>query len=344
MNKMQNKIKVFIIDDSVMVRTLFSKAINAIEEMEVVGFATDPIMAEKRLKNMEVDVILLDIEMPKMNGLEYLEQIMKTNPLPIIICSTKVENKKSPEALKALALGAVDIIGKDDTKIKEFLNNSSNKLISSIKKATNHKFTKKTSHIETSNISHHGYNTSTMIAIGASTGGIAIIENILSQLPKQTPPILIVQHMPAGFIESMANRINDICKIKVKQAIHNELIEDNTAYISPGDIHMSIKRIDGIFRINLQDGIKINQHKPSIDILFKSFSKELLGHNIKAFILTGMGNDGALGIKSIKDKGGKTYAQDEKSCTVYGMPKEAIKLDAITQSLTPKEIINYIIN
>ncbi len=356
-----SKIKVFIVDDSVMVRSLFSQVINDNKEMEVVGVAGDPIMAERKMSNLEVDVIVLDVEMPKMNGLDYLKQIMSTNPKPVIMCSSMVENNKSSEAIKAMSLGASDIIGKNNSKIKEFVTNSSNRLIMAILKAAKSNPSKGTSTSSsrqnpqslqsTTKINSTAptgfkkslFSSSTIVAIGSSTGGVQIIESILTKLPENCPPILIVQHMPASFVASMANRINAICTITVKEASQGELVEPNTAYISPGDIHMNIKKIGTQYQINLIDGEKVSHHKPSVDVLFNSFAKEVLGSNIKAFILTGMGYDGAAGIHAIKKQGGKTYAQDEKSCTVYGMPKEAVKLGAIDRILTPSEMVDYIV-
>jgi len=345
-------IKVFIIDNSVMVRTLFSQVINEHNEMNVVGVAGDPIMAERKMANLDIDVIILDIEMPKMNGLDYLKQIMSSRPIPIIMCSNLVEDKNSAQAQRALSLGAVGLIGKNNSKIREFIVNSSNLLIQNIKQASVSKIKRDSSLSQSScpispvkrTLYKNKFTDGTIIAIGSSTGGVQIIEQILKDLPAQTPPILIVQHMPAAFVSSMAARINSICKIEVKEAVDGEIVQSNTAYISPGNIHMYIKKVDSVFRILLSDGIKISHHKPSVDVLFNSFAKEVPGYNIKAFILTGMGFDGAAGINAIKKSGGKTYAQDELSCTVYGMPKEAIKLGAIDRSLTPSEIPTYIIN
>jgi len=330
-----SKIKVFIIDDSVIVRTLFTKLINSKKDMEVVGFATDPIVAQQKLKILDVDVIILDIELPKMNGLDYLEQIMLTAPKPVIVCSGSTDDRNSKIAKEALLLGAVDVIGKIDKNMKDFMSSSSNKLITAIRKVRISGFqTKKPKAKKASSI----------IGIGSSTGGIKVIETILNALPKHTPPILIVQHITTEFTAPMVQRFNATCKIKVKEAINGEYIKHSTAYFSPSDIHMSIQKDKNGFRILLIDGEKVNQHKPSIDILFKSLAKEIaFGQDITAFILTGMGNDGAVGIKAIKDKGGSTYAQNKASCTVYGMPNEAIKLNAIDEILSPNEMAKYII-
>ena len=344
------KIKVFIVDDAVMVRQLFSQVINSSKDMEVVGTAADPIMAEKKMMNIDVDVILLDIEMPKMNGLDYLKNIMESNPKPVIICSNSVGDKTGDKAMKAISLGAVELLAKDDTKIKDFVDTSSSKIIQAIKKASNARLkTSSSSSVKPTvkqverKVLKGVMNPSSIVAIGSSTGGVQVVEQILRDLPANTPPILVVQHMPAGFINSMATRINNVCNITVKEAIDGELVEASTAYISPGDTHMKIKKVGNDFRILLEDGPKVSHHKPSVDVLFTSFSQEVSGMNTTAFILTGMGYDGAAGIKSIKDNGGKTYAQDEASCTVYGMPNEAVKLGAIDKSLSPEEMSSYIL-
>ena len=350
-----NKIKVFIVDDSVMVRSLFSQVVNNNKDMEVVGVAGDPIMADRKMANLDVDIIILDVEMPKMNGLDYLKQIMSTNPKPVIMCSSTFEDKTSSQAVKALSLGAVDIIGKNNSKIKEFVTNSSNTLIQAIHKAVKSNISQTVRKVKDTppsvapSTTAKGFNkslfsSSTIIAIGSSTGGVQILESILTKLPDNCPPILIVQHMPAAFVASMSSRINNICKITVKIAIDDEIIEPNTAYISPGDIHMNIKKIGSEYKISLIDSEKVSHHKPSVDVLFNSFANEVSGQNIKAFILTGMGYDGAAGIYEIKKQGGKTYAQDEQSCTVYGMPKEAVKLGAIDRSLTPVEMVDCIMS
>jgi len=346
-----SKIRVFIVDDSVMVRKLFSDTINAHKDMEVAGTAVDAVMAKRKLSVMDVDVILLDIDMPKVNGLEYLSYIMSHTPTPVIICSNLVEDRNGKSATRALELGAVELITKNDIKIKDFISNSSTKLINAIISASKSKVRKK-EESRKKDRNEDGFSLTCdlnnahiqdIVAIGSSTGGIQIIEQILKDLPSATPPILIVQHMPAGFIASMANRINALCSITVKEAIDGEVIKPNTAYIAKGDMHMCIKKAGADYKILLFDGMKISHHKPSVDVLFNSFAKEVAGNNIKAFILTGMGHDGAAGIKAIKNKGGRTYAQDEASCTVYGMPKEAIKLNAIDRSLRPEEMARHIV-
>ena len=305
-----NKIKVFIIDDSVMARKLFSHTIDSQKDMKVVGIASNQTMAQLKISKIDIDVIVTDVVLSNMDGLY-----------------------------------AIALVKKDNILVKEFIKNSSHDLIKAIHKAykstINNKSVTKTiiqssRSIQSSNVSNK------LIAIGASTGGVKIIEQILRQLPINTPPILIVQHISGDFVSSMASRIDCVCHINVKEAQNGEELRQGTAYISPGDIHMKIKSLGKGYKIVLEDGDKVNHHKPSIDILFNSVAYEVNGLNSMVFLLTGMGNDGALGMKAVKQNNGRTYVQSEESCTVYGMPKEALKLNAVDESLSPNEMISII--
>ena len=342
------KIKVFIVDDSALVRQCFITIIENYPEIELMGTAIDPIFAMEKLEHTEnPDVMILDIQMPRMDGLTYLEKIMSTNPFPVVICSS-VAKKGSDNSIKALSLGAVEIISKPNSDLKNFFDDFGLNLIKTIKIASeaNMKIRKKiisdSPKLKNSNIYREDDDITSLIAIGSSTGGIQVIEQILEPLPITSPPIIIVQHMPENFIQAFAKRLNTITNLTVKQAHDNEYIRNNTVYIAPGNKHIQIRKEHNKYKIIILQGPKVSHNRPSIDVLFRSIAK--YASNIcKAFILTGMGSDGASGLLDIKNNGGKTYAQDEESCIVFGMPKVAAKLNAITQVVTPEIIPNIII-
>ncbi len=342
------KIKVFIVDDSALVRQCFISIIENYPEIEVLGTAIDPVFAIEKLEKLgNPDVMILDIQMPRMDGLTYLEKIMSTNPYPVIICSSLVK-EGSDNAIKALSLGAVEIISKPHGDLKNFFDDFSLNLIQTIKTASQaniqirKKLISKVNIVKDININNGDKNISNIIAIGSSTGGIQVIEKILINLTKQTPPILIVQHMPKDFTTAFAERLNCISSLNVKEAKDNEYIFNNNVYIGAGDKHMQIRKEYDMFKIVLQDGPKVSHNRPSIDVFFRSIAKTSASI-CKAFILTGMGSDGANGLLEIKTAGGKTYAQDESSCVVFGMPKVALKLNAVDEIVDPDLIAKIIL-
>ncbi|MEA2092293.1 MAG: chemotaxis response regulator protein-glutamate methylesterase [Campylobacterota bacterium] len=355
---MKKTIKLFIVDDSAIVRQTISKLVEDEAEIELLGVAADPIFAMQKFKTTGTpDVLVLDIEMPRMDGITFLKQIMSEQPIATIICSS-VAKSGSHKAIEALHAGALELIEKPNVQTKTFLKQSKDSLIHSIKAASNAKLkkitTKKTDSITSSKIESTDSiiiykknlapaGGTKVIAIGSSTGGVQVIENILTSLPAKTMPILITQHMPAGFTASLAKRLDTISDIRVKEAIDGDEVENSTAYIAPGDKHMLIKRIGLKYIINIKDGPKVSHHRPSVDVLFRSFANEV-GRSGTGIILTGMGSDGAHGMKEMFDVGAKTYAQDENSCVVYGMPNEAVKLGGVTNSLTIQKIIKLIIS
>lgn len=345
-------IKLFVIDDSAIVRQSISKLLENEPDILILGVAADPLYAIQKFKIVGLpDVIILDLEMPRMDGITFLRQLMAQTPIATIVCSSAAKSGNS-KAVEALQAGAIEIIEKPDLKTKEFFEQSKENLLRSIKAAAAAKPNKLQMNpihtiaapeiIRNSNHPHeHLFQKGKVIAIGSSTGGVQVIETILTALPEQTAPIVIVQHMPPGFTASLAKRLNTLSKITVKEAVDGEKIEPSTAYIAQGDKHLVIQRSGAGYALSIKEGPKVSHHRPSVDILFRSMANEVGNHGI-GIILTGMGSDGAIGLKEMLDAGAKTYAQDEKSCIVYGMPNEAVKMGGVSTSLTIPKIIDLI--
>ena len=353
---MGKKIKVLVVDDSAVVRQTLTQIINTDPALEVIAHANDPYIAVKKIQNNVPDVITLDIEMPRMDGLTFLKKIMSQHPMPVIVISSLTE-EGSLSGIKALEYGAVEIITKPQIHTKEFLEESKIRINSAIKAAARATVKRKTfsatkqsaaikpklsadvminkrvnrSMVET---------TEKIIAIGASTGGTEAIREILEAMPIDCPGIIIVQHMPELFTKSFANRLNDLCKITVKEASNNDSVIRGTALIAPGNKHMLLKRSGARYYVDVQDGPLVNRHRPSVDVLFRSVA-QYAGKNALGIIMTGMGDDGAKGMLEMKDAGAYNIAQDEASCVVFGMPKEAIKLDAAHKILPLKRIAEH---
>ena len=350
-------IKVFVVDDSAVVRTAITALVSHESDIELAGTAQDPIFAMDKFKKQGwPDVIILDIEMPRMDGITFLKKIMATRPTPVIICSS-IAQTGSRTAIEAMSLGAVEVLGKPEYQVKNFFEDVHNQFVHAIRAAAKSKVKNITSSTasflskvevklnadsvlpsinRTSSAGGERY-----IAIGSSTGGVQTLEIIITKLPKNILPIVIAQHMPAGFTASFAERLNRISPVTVKEAVNGEKLVRGTVYIAPGDFHTMVKRIGMTYILEVKDGPRVSRHKPSVDVLFRSCSNEG-AKACTAFILTGMGDDGAKGMKELHDKGGKTYAQDEKSCIVYGMPKEAVALGGVDKSLTPLQMIETI--
>ncbi|EPG50137.1 protein-glutamate methylesterase/protein-glutamine glutaminase [Leptospira kirschneri] len=343
-------IQVFIIDDSAVVRQVLTQILNKDPEIEIIGFASDPIFAFEKLSSIWPDVFILDIEMPRMDGISFLKKIMSEKPTPVIICSSLAE-KESETAVLAMKLGAVDVLEKPKIGLKNFLEESEILFIDSVRAASNarikiHSFQNddskffenhKQSKADFSKIN----TTDKLIAIGTSTGGTQALEFILTQLNVHCPGIVIVQHMPEKFTETFANRLNQICKIQIKEAKDGDRIQLGSAYIAPGNKHMEIFLSGAQFHIRVLDGPLVNRHRPSVDTLFHSVAK-IAGKNAKGIIMTGMGNDGANGLLKMKQSGAHTIAQDETSCVVFGMPKEAILKGAVDSILPLSKIVREV--
>jgi two-component system chemotaxis response regulator CheB len=325
---MEKKIKVLIVDDSAMVRKVFTEQLVKDPEIEVVGTAPDPYIGRDKIVYLQPDVLILDIEMPKMDGLTFLEKLMKCYPMPVIIVSS-LAKEGCEIALKALELGAVEVMAKPGAAYT--VQDMSEQLIEKIKAVSQIKKFKQNplgidSTVKPVNLTFLK-TTDRIIAIGASTGGTEAIKDVLVNLPAEIPPILIVQHMPEHFTKSYAERLNKLCKFEVKEAEDGEWATPGKALIAPGNKHMILKRSGARYYVEVKDGPLVYHQRPSVEVLFSSVAK-FAGPNAVGIILTGMGRDGANGLLEMKNAGAFTIAQDEKSCIVYGMPKEAVAVGA----------------
>lgn len=345
---MKKSIKVLVIDDSALVRQTLSEIINSDSHLEVIGTAGDPYLAANKIREVIPDVITLDVEMPRMDGLTFLKTLMAQYPIPVVIISSLTQNG-SHLALRALELGAVEIVAKSEIRnTKEHLEESRIRITDAIK-AAHMVPVKKTKlgktvvdkpvvkHDPTSPDAPIYKTTDKVIAIGASTGGTEALRLILKSIPANCPGILITQHMPAGFTKSFADAVNLISEVTVKEAADGERVMRGHAYIAPGGKHMELYRSGAKYFIRVRDGELVNRHKPSVEVLFNSVARHA-GQNALGIIMTGMGRDGAEGLLNMKKAGAKTVAQDEATSVVFGMPKEAIALGAADQVLSLYDI------
>ncbi|TGL99624.1 protein-glutamate methylesterase/protein-glutamine glutaminase [Leptospira jelokensis] len=346
-----NRIKVFVIDDSAVVRQVLTEIFKQDSRFQFLGSASDPIFAMDKMNNLWPDVIVLDIEMPRMDGLSFLKKIMSERPTPVVICST-LTTEGSETAILAMNLGACDIITKPKIGLKDFLNESTIALTDAVFAAasasTKHlpnpsKTTELKVQLDKKQELSSLQATEKIIAIGTSTGGTIALEHVLTKLPKEnTPGIVIVQHMPEKFTEAFAKRLDSICEIRVKEANDGDRVVRGLALIAPGNKHMTLKRSGAQYYVEVMDGPLVNRHKPSVDVLFRSVAKQA-GKNARGIIMTGMGDDGALGLQEMKEAGAETIAQNEETSVVFGMPKEAIKRGFVDHILPLGEIYKKII-
>ena len=339
-----NKIKVMIVDDSAVVRQVLQDVLGRDHEIEVIGASSDPLFALQRMQTQWPDVIVLDVEMPRMDGITFLKKLMVEHPTPVVICST-LTGKGTTTAMQALEAGAVSIVTKPTVGLKSFLQDASEDLLHTVKAAAraNMRNVRSTAPATVAKklnadailpATNHAMSETTdrVVAIGTSTGGTQALEVVLSALPRVSPGIVIVQHMPEKFTALFAERLNGICQIEVKEAANNDRVIPGRALIAPGGKHMLLKRNGAQYHVEVVDGPVVNRHRPSVDVLFRSVAK-FAGKNALGIIMTGMGDDGARGLKEMKDAGAATIAQDEATCVVYGMPKEAVKLGGVDRSL-----------
>lgn len=338
------KIKVLVVDDSAVVRQSLSRILNSDNNIEVIGVASDPFVAVRKIGKQIPDVITLDIEMPKMDGITFLQRIMSQHPIPVVIISS-LTAKGSELAIRALEFGAVDIIQKDTLSVDTFSENS--QYIIDIVKAAGKSVVRRRKRslqvlgsIAAKSNSNLTVTSNKIIAIGASTGGTEAIKTVLEQMPIDSPGIIIVQHMPEIFTRSFAERLNSLCKIEVKEAKDGDSILRGRALIAPGNYHMEVRRSGSKYYVRIHDGESVNRHRPSVDVLFQSVAKHA-GQNAVGIIMTGMGTDGAKGLLNMKNAGAFTLAQDEKSSVIYGMPKEAVRLGAVDQVASLKSLAEY---
>ena len=352
---MAERIKVMIVDDSALVRQVVAQALATDPGIEVIATASDPIFALQKMKALWPDVLIVDIEMPRMDGITFLKKIMAEHPTPVVVCSSLAESG-AQATFEALAAGAVSIITKPKLGLKTFLEDSSNDIVHAVRSAARANVQalrsapgaiqkeKLTADAMLSAAGNRALERTTdqVVAIGTSTGGTQALEAVLTRLPATALGIVVVQHMPEKFTAMFAERLNGLCQIEVREAKHGDRVVPGRALIAPGGRHMMLKRSGAQYVVDVVDGPLVNRHKPSVDVLFRSVAK-FAGANALGIIMTGMGDDGARGMKEMHDTGAKTVAQDEASCVVFGMPKEAIKLGAADQVMPLDKIPSAIL-
>lgn len=349
---MAKKIRVLIVDDSALIRQFLSHLLSQDRNIEVVGVAHDPTGAWRKIEVLRPDVLTLDVEMPHMDGLTFLEKLMATTPMPVLMVSSLTEHG-CETALRALELGAVDIVTKPKVDIRLGMEELSEELIEKVKAAAVARVRGK-AYLATPKISPsvarcalHAASamiktTDTIVAIGSSTGGTEAVKEVLEVLPPNSPPILITQHMPERFTKAWADRMNSLCRISVKEAEDGDSVLPGHALIAPGNYHMTLVRSGARYLVRLNQDPPVNRHRPSVDVTFASVAKHAGGNSI-GIILTGMGNDGAAGLLQMKQAGAYTIAQNESTCVVFGMPKEAIQAGAVDVVLPLGDIPNALL-
>jgi two-component system chemotaxis response regulator CheB len=327
------KIRVLVVDDSALVRSLLTEIINREKDMECVGAANDPLIARELIRNLNPDVITLDIEMPKMDGLDFLGRLMRLRPMPVIMISTLTE-RGAEVTMRALELGAVDFVAKPRIGLTDGISELSGQIVEKVRiaAAAHIRRLSATAGVAPSSgavqsvgavSSYSGISTEKLICIGASTGGTEAIKEILIRMPANSPGIVITQHMPPGFTTSFAARLDNLCQISVQEAVNGGRVLPGHAYIAPGGKQFHVSKSGANYVCVVEDGDLVNRHRPSVEVLFKSVAR-VAGANAFGIMLTGMGNDGAKAMREMRDAGSYNYVQDEASCIVFGMPREAI--------------------
>lgn len=351
MSGTMNVIKVMIVDDSAVVRQVLSGLLNAAPGITVTYAVANPLLAIERMKMQWPDVIVLDVEMPKMDGISFLRKIMAERPTPVVICSTLTE-KGAQTSVEALTAGAVAVITKPRLDLKQFLYDSADELVSAVRTAAGARVVEPVKHQPVRHapppVVAEKFNadailplgdarpmtatTERVVAIGTSTGGTQALEEVLTALPRVAPGIVVVQHMPEKFTAAFAARLDSVCEVRVKEAANNDRVLQGQVLIAPGGKHMLLRRNGAQYFVEVVDGPLVNRHRPSVDVLFRSTARAA-GANALGVIMTGMGDDGAAGLLEMLKAGARTVAQDEASCVVYGMPKEAVKRGAVEKSV-----------
>ncbi len=346
------QINVLLVDDSAVVRQVLTANLSRDPGITVIGAVSDPIFAMTRMRKQWPDVIVLDVEMPRMDGITFLKKLMSERPTPVVICSS-LTDKGAETTMQALAAGAVSIITKPKMGVKQFLQDDSENLIAAVKAAARANVRRLSVTVPVqvkltadailpAALTAMAETTDRIVAIGTSTGGTQALEVVLTTLPRVCPGIVIVQHMPEKFTAAFAARLNSLCQIEVREAVNGDRVLPGRALIAQGGRHMLLKRSGAQYYVEIVDGPLVTRHRPSVDVLFRSVAK-CAGKNALGIIMTGMGDDGARGLKEMSDMGAQTLGQDEESCVVYGMPKEAVKLGAVNRELSLNLIAHEIV-
>lgn len=340
-------IKVLIVDDSATARAVLSEILSNDSEIESIDTAPDAYIARDKIVKNTPDVVCLDVEMPRMDGITFLKKLMQHSPLPVVMVSSLTQ-KGAKTTLDALEAGAVDVVAKPHSNIYDSSDQIQEELLAKIKNAAYAKVSKHTTTQHTKKLSYKGSlseTTQKLIAIGSSTGGVEALKIFLKQFPRNTPGMLIVQHMPADFTKAFAERLDGICEMDIKEAKNGDTVDIGQVLIAPGDVHMVLRRSGHRYYVQLGGGQKVSGHRPSVDVLFNSVTRAA-GSNALGVILTGMGADGAKGLLNMRQAGSMTFGQDEKSCTVYGMPKVAYELGGVVKQNSlealPQDILRYL--
>ena len=333
---MGREISVLIVDDSAVVRQVMTAILGAAPGIRILAAVADPLFALERMRREWPDVITLDVEMPRMDGITFLKKIMAEHPTPVVICSSLAQSG-AETTLDALAAGAVAIIAKPTLGVKDFLQDAHSDVVSAVRAAAQARMRhvaapahRPAVRVDTVPAGAMRKTTDGVVAIGTSTGGTQALEVLLTALPRTAPGMVIVQHMPEKFTALFAQRLDGLCEIEVREAKSGDRVMPGRALIAPGGRHMKLTRSGAQYMVEVSDGPLVNRHKPSVDVLFRS-TAQIAGKNALGIIMTGMGDDGARGLKAMHDAGAQTIAQDEETCVVYGMPKEAVKLGAVDQ-------------
>ena len=344
------KTRVVVVDDSALVRSLLTQIINQQPDMECVGAAADPFVAREMIRELNPDVITLDVEMPRMDGIDFLGKLMRLRPMPVVMVSTLTENG-ADVTMRALELGAVDFVAKPKIGVADGLKLLANEITDKVRIATKAQLrraalpmagTDTAARPGTSPVSVGRLSTEKIIFIGASTGGTEATREVLVNLPPDCPAVVITQHMPPGFTKSYAARLDGLCRVRVAEARDGERILPGHAYIAPGGLHLSVERSGANYIARVRDGEPVNRHKPSVEVLFKSAAR-VVGPNALGLMLTGMGADGASAMREMRDAGSYNFVQDEASCVVFGMPREAIAAGAAHEVLPLTQIASKLV-
>jgi two-component system chemotaxis response regulator CheB len=342
-----SKIKVLIIDDSALMRSVMKEIINSHADLEVVGQAPDPLTAREMIKQLNPDVLTLDVEMPRMNGLEFLEKLMRLRPMPVLMVSSLTE-RGNEVTMKALELGAVDFITKPRVGLIDGMNQQIEEIGEKIRTAARariHRHAVSSTPINAAQplAGHFLHTTEKLLFVGSSTGGTEALKELLSRMPATTPGMLITQHMPESFTNSFAQRLNGLSAMTVKEAENNERVLPGHAYVAPGHSHLLVKKSGAYYYTDLSKADPVNRHRPSVDVLFNS-AAEVAGPNAIGVIMTGMGKDGAQGMLAMRQAKAYTIAQDEASCVVFGMPKAAIDIGAAMEVAALRDIASRVLD